>query len=477
MAAFCSGKATIMTTPKIETAPDLKLSAKDIEAVAGELERYFESYSPLFHRREAREAGLVYLRGLLSNLPRKSVEPIALELRANETSPVRTLQLFLSVGAWDDGPILARHWQQVDAMLGEREGVLVLDGSDFPKQGKESVGVKRQHCGELGKRANCQAGVFLAYTSRGGYTLVDRRLYLPEDWATSEEFAARRKRCGVPTDHPFKTKPELGAEMIEAVVADGHLRCQWVTADEAFGHDTGLLDRIAKTGLWYFAEVQHSDRVWLERPEVVPPNWEGRPRPHRKQTRPRLAAGEAQAQTVAAIAEQTPKRRWKRLLIKEGSKGPMEADFVALRCVAVRSGLPGPDVWLVLRRRITDGGLKAYVSNAPATTSTQTFARISGMRWPIETSFEDGKQRLGMGDYEVRTWKGWHHHMTMVILAHALLVRLRLRLGKKSTGADTATGTADPERGTASARAKARGRHRSSRLHAAAQPRRLPLTS
>lgn len=467
-----------MTKQKVETAPDLKLRAKDIEAVGGELERYFEIYSPLFHRREAREAGLVYLRGLLSQLPRKSVEPIALELLGSEASPVRTLQQFLSIGAWSDDPILREHWQQVDVMLGEADGVLILDGSDFPKQGKESVGVKRQHCGELGKRANCQAGVFLAYASSRGYTLVDRRLYLPEDWANSTQFAARRERCGVPKDLAFATKPELGAEMIEAVIKDGQLPCRWVTADEAFGHDTAFLDRVAKTGLWYFAEVQHSDRVWLERPEVVPPNWEGwGVRTGPKQTRARLAPGEPCAQAVSAIADEMPQRRWKRLLIKEGSKGPMEADFIALRGVAVRAGLPGPTVWLVLRRSISDGEIKAYVSNAPANTRLRTFARISGMRWPIETSFEDGKQRLGMGDYEVRGWKGWHHHQTLVILAHAFLVRLRLQLGKKGAGPDAPTGPADSERRRASARASRAGRHRSARLHAAAQSRRLPLTS
>ena len=467
-----------MTTQKVETAPDLKLRAKDIEAVAGELERYFEIYSPLFHRREARQAGLVYLRGLLSQLPRKSVEPIALELVGSEASPVRVLQQFLSIGAWQDEPILGQHWQQVDGMLGEGDGVLIVDGSDFPKQGKESVGVKRQHCGELGKRANCQAGVFLAYASSRGYTLLDRRLYLPEDWVRSPDFAARRKRCGVPKDHPFTTKPELGAEMIEAVVEDGHLRCRWMTCDEAFGHDTAFLDRVAKTGLWYFAEVQHSDRVWLARPEVVGPNWEGwGVKSGPKQTRSRLAPGEPQAQTVKAIADEMAARRWKRLVIKQGSKGPMEADFVAVRAVAVRSGLPGPDVWLVLRRSVTDGELKAYVSNAPARTRVETFARISGMRWPIETSFEDGKQRLGMGDYEVRGWKGWHHHMTLVILAHAFLVRLRLRLGKKGASADAAAGAADPERGAAAARASRPRRARSARLHPAAQPRRLPLSS
>jgi SRSO17 transposase len=432
----------------------------------------------LFHRREAREAALVYLRGLLSELPRKSVEPIALELLGSEASPVRVLQQFLSIGAWHDEPILREHWHQVDQMLGETDGVLIVDGSDFPKQGKESVGVKRQHCGELGKRANCQAGVFLGYASTRGYTLLDRRLYLPEDWVKGEEFAARRKRCGVPEDHPFQTKQELGAEMIESVVESGQMQCRWVTCDEAFGHDTACVDRIAKAGLWYLAEVQHSDRVWLRRPDVVPPNWEGwGVRTGPKQTRSRLAPGEPAAQTVKAIADQMPERRWKRLVIKEGSKGPMEADFVAVRAVAVRVGLPGPDVWLVLRRSCTDGELKAYVSNAPGRTRVETFARISGMRWPIETSFEDGKQRLGMGEYEVRGWKGWHHHMTLVILAHAFLVRLRLQLGKKGASADASAGAADSERRTTSARAKAQGRPRSTRLHTTAEPRRLRLAS
>ena len=266
--------------------------------------------------------------------------------------------------------------------------------------------------------------------------------------------------------------------MIASVVEDGHLRCRWVTCDEAFGHDTAFVDRVAKAGLWYFAEVQHSDRVWLRRPEVVPPGWQGwGVRTGPKQTRSRLAPGEADAQTVKAIADEVPERRWKRLVIKEGSKGPMEADFVAVRAVAVRAGLPGPDVWLVLRRSCTDGELKAYVSNAPARTRVETFARISGMRWPIETSFEDGKQRLGMGDYEVRGWKGWHHHMTLVILAHAFLVRLRLQLEKKGAGADASAGAADPERRTPSARAKGEGHTRPPRLHAAAQPRRLRLAS
>ena len=168
--------------------------------------------------------------------------------------------------------------------------MLTLDGSDFLKQGQESVGVKRQYCGEVGKRANCQAGVFLGYASHKGYTLLDRRLYLPHEWVEDEAYAERRRRCGVPTDMPFKTKPTLGWEMIQAVQQAGTLRCRWVTCDEAFGRDTDCLDRVAELGLWYFAEVPHDTQVWRQRPATAVPAWSGQ---GRKPTRTRVLAGEA----------------------------------------------------------------------------------------------------------------------------------------------------------------------------------------
>jgi SRSO17 transposase len=144
-----------------------------------------------------------------------------------------------------------------------------------------------------------------------------------------------------------------------------------------------------------------------------------------------VLAGEAEPEAVAQLAASLPADRWKRYTIKEGSKGPLVARFAALRVIAVREGLPGPEVWLVLRRNSLTGELKTYLSNAPAATPRTTLVRLSGMRWPIETCFEDGKQHVGMGDYEVRNWRGWHHHMTLCILAHFFLVRMRLRLKKK----------------------------------------------
>ena len=416
-----------MTEP-IETAPAMELTPQAIDNLAEELREYHAIYSPLFQRREQREWAEQYLHGLLLEIPRKSIEPMVLVLEGANANAVRTLQLFISEGAWEDGALLKRHWQAVDQDLGEEEGVLTLDGSDFLKQGQESVGVKRQYCGEVGKRANCQAGVSLGSASRTGYTLLDRRLYMPQEWIEEEAYAERRRKCGVPVDIPFKTKPTLGGEMIQAVHQAGGLRCRWVTCDEAFGRATGFLEQVAGLGLWYFAEVPHDTQVWRQRPATAVPVWSGR---GRKPTRAHLVVGAAEAATVVAEAEAVPAQQWSRQTIKEGSKGPLVADFAAVRVMAVREGLPGPEVWLVLRRHVLTGELKTSLSNAPADTPLATLVRLSGMRWPIETCCEEGKQSLGMGDYEVRSWRGWHHHMTLCILAHFFLVRVCLRRKKK----------------------------------------------
>lgn len=413
----------------IETAPKITLESQDVDSLVEELDEYHSIYSPLFQRREQRERAERYLNGLLSRIENKSIESLVIEQEGPDPNAIRAMQHFISEGAWDDTEILHRHWQEVSKDLGEEDGVYTLDGSDFPKQGDESVGVKRQHCGELGKIANCQAGVFLGYVSRKGYTLLDRRLYLPEEWVKEDSHAERREKCGVPEDVEFKTKPELGWEMIQAVRRAGTLPGRWVVCDEAFGQNGDFLDKVAGIGLHYLAEVPHTTHVWLERPATGIPPWKGRgPKP----TKERIVEGEPPSQAVALIAELLPAHEWSRHFIKEGSKGPMVADFAALRVVAVRDRMPGPKVWLVFRRNVSDGELKCYLSNAPQDTLLPKFARLSGMRWPIETCFEDGKQQLGMGDYQVRSWRGWHHHMTLCILAHFFLVRLKLRLGDQA---------------------------------------------
>ena len=319
---------------------------------------------------------------------------------------------------------MRQHWQEVETDLGAADGVLMVDGSDFPKQGVHSVGVKRQYCGELGKRANCQAGVFVGYVSSQGYTVLDRRLYVPAEWLTDEAYAERRRQCGLPAETTFKTKPELAQEMIATVVQSQALRCRWVVADEACGGHPGCLDGVAGQGRWYFVEVPHSTRVWEARPATHIPPQRGR---GRRPPRERLVEGAPKARTVLEVATELPTAAWTRQTIKEGSQGPMVAEFAALRVVAVRDTLPGPEVWLVLRRHSETGELKTYLSNAPVDITLEKLVHMSGMRWPIATCFEDSKQLLGMGDDEVRSWTGWQHHMTLIILAHFFVVRMSLR--------------------------------------------------
>jgi SRSO17 transposase len=424
-------------TELIETAPKMDLAIEDIEHLVEELRAYHAIYSPLFQRREQRDAAHVYLQGLLAALPRKSIEPLVLAVEGVAPHAVRAMQSFISEGRWADERLLHQPWEEVERDLGADDGVLMVDGSDFPKQGVHSAGVKRQYCGELGKRANCQAGVFVGYVSTTGYTLLDRRLYLPEEWVTDDAYAERRTQCSIPPESTFKTKPALAQEMIAAVVKSQCLRCRWVVADEAFGNDTGFLDGVAGLGLWYFAEVPHTTRVWRERPATHVPPWRGR---GRRPQRERLAAGAPAGRTVLEVAAALPVEAWSRQTIKEGSQGPMVAEFAAMRVIAVRDALPGPDVWLVLRRHMETGELKTYLCNAPRDTALETQVRMSGMRWPIETCFEDSKQLLGMGDYEVRSWPGWHHHMTLVMLAHFFVVRLSLRLKKSACGHVTSGG-------------------------------------
>ena len=177
--------------------------------------------------------------------------------------------------------MLHAHQAYVGETLGDaEEGAFIIDGCDFPKQGTESVGVARQWCGPLGKRANCQSGVVVCYASPRGYTLVDRRLYLPELWFT-RAYAGRRARCGVPSDVTFRTHPELAGEMVAGLRARGNLPARWAVCDEGFGRDTALLDRLAAEDLWYMAEVPHTTRVWRERPQPVCQRGRGRGVPTR----------------------------------------------------------------------------------------------------------------------------------------------------------------------------------------------------
>lgn len=334
---------------------------------------------------------------------------------------VRAMQNFIGASPWSDQALLEEHQRAVQETVGEPEGLVIMDGTGIPRKGSESAGVARQYCNETGKIDNCQVGIFLAYASSRGYALLDRRLYLPQEWF-SPEYASRRKRCGIPEDLPFRTHQELAWEMLEAVHRRGVVSFRWVLGDEEFGRDTALLDRIAGLGYWYFMEVPTNTRVWVEHPQMGVSEWAGR---GRRTSRLDRTVDAPAPQRVADVAAQLPPEAWQRYTLREGSKGPLVAEVTCLRVVAVRNGLPGPEVWLVVRRDVISGATKYFLSNAPPTISQAQLAWLSAARWPVEQTIEDCKDELKMNQYAMRGWRGWYHHMALVMIAHLFLVSIQ----------------------------------------------------
>ena len=407
--------------PALCPPPVCNLAPRDVEAFVDALAVYHATFTDAFRRSEQDQWAQVYLRGLLDELPRKTVERIALTQGVN----VRDLQHFIGQSTWSIAPVVERHQRLVADTLSEPDGVVLLDESGVVKQGHDSVGVAPQYCGAVGKVANCQVGVYLGYASSKGYTLIASRLYLPETWCT-EAAADKRKRAGVPNALAFQTKPQLALTLLHEAIDRGTLAFQWVAVDALYGDTPAFLDGVAAAKKWYFAEVACSTHIWWRRPEVWVPPASGR---GRRPTKTRLRYRFQHARRVDAIARRVPGRLWQRVCIKDGSKGPILADIASLRVWNVREGLPGQEVWLVIRRNVEDPSeLKYYLSNAPASCARARLAGMCGARWPVELCFAEGKGEVGLDHYETRSWLGWHHHMTLVALAHHFLVRLRVQL-------------------------------------------------
>ena len=405
--------------------PEWDLTGEDIHQMVDELERYYQDFEPAFERRDQAAHGWVYLKGLLSDLPRKVTERIALRFGEN----VRSLQHFIGQSAWSCEGLLKRHQALVVETLGEDDGVVLVDESGMVKQGKHSVGVARQWCGSVGKVANAQVGVYLGYASRKGHGFLDARLFLPGEWF-AETHQHMRRVCGVPEEQSYQTKPEIALELLENALQRGELPFKWVTADELYGDSSAFRDGIAALNKWYFVEVRCTTRIWQERPEIGVPPWRGR---GRRPTRIRLCTPEQKALQVNDLAQQLPPAAWVRAKIKEGTKGPLVCYFACLRVIEVREGLPGQELWLVIRRNLDDPTeIKYYFSNAPADIDPAELVRISGMRWPVEIIFRTGKVEVGFDHYELRSWLGWHHHMLFAFLAHHFLVRMRIFFKKRA---------------------------------------------
>lgn len=407
------------------------MTPADLRQALPLFDQFVARFAPLLGDDSRPHRAHAYLRGLLlDNDDNKTAEAIALKVYG-DPSQVRMMQVFVSQSPWQDAPLRQELARQVQADLGRDDGVLIFDESSFPKCGPKSVGVARQYCGALGKLANCQVAVYVAYASDAGHTLLDTRLYLPDSWTEDPE---RCRRAGVPGGVVFRTKPQLAFELL--LSCREQVRHRWVTFDEVYGRDPDFVSGLEELGERYIGEVPKDTRVWLQRPQVQAPGSGRRGAPRKK---PRVAPGEPPPQTVAEVAQSLPPSAWRRLGFREGTKGKQYAEFARVRVVAERDDLPGPELWLVIERGCHQQPyVKYYLSNAAKDCSLSALARVGHTRWPIEDCFLRGKDELGLGDYEVQGWRGWHHHQTLVLLALWFLVGQRRRLGGKSRGRDDA---------------------------------------
>lgn len=391
---------------------DAQVSASDVRGCRRRLEGFLRRYLPRFYRREQHELVRVVLQGKLSNLHRKTSEPIAY-LAGRERKPV---QHFVGAGGWDDEAVMAELRRHVGETLADPDGVLVLDPSGFPKKGGASCGVARQWCGRLGKVDNCQVGVFLAYVTAQGYAPLDRQLYLPEEWAKD---AQRREATHVPEAVRFQERWRIGLDLLDRSGPD--VPFGWVAADDEFGRCSAFRGALRQRGLRYVLDVPSNTRI-RDLGEALGPG--RRARPWRR---------------VDEWAKAQPSWRWRRLVVGDGSRGPrvvraLEA-WVETRD---KDGRVGAVERLVVLRTVAEETQVWYTLSNAGEAPLAAVAQAHGRRHGVEEFLQAGKGEVGLGQYEVRSWVGWHHHMTLSMLATWFLILEKDRLGGENPGSDRA---------------------------------------
>lgn len=414
--------------------------------VAGALRAFHRRFAPLFGRKEARRHGEQYVRGLLvAREERRNAENLAEAVVGTEAKAARALPQFLTDSPWAAEPVTAALQASVAEVLLPRapaegtagEGVWTLDSTGFAKRGTRSAGVARQYSGTLGKVDNCQIGVFLGYATARGHALVDGRLWLPREWIDDPD---RCRRAGIPeavVHAGYQSQAELGLALLRRARATGALVGRWVTADEAFGQVPTFRDALDAEGYWYVAEIPCTTPLF-----TAP----ARTRHVRltRDTPPRRVDVQPAAQTAQEVAAALAAGRWTTVTVAEGAQGPRTHRFAALRVRESRDGVPGRACWLVLRRNLDGTEPKYSLSNAPEDIPLATLARVGATRWTVETEFQTSKGQVGLDEYEVRSWPGWHHHVTLCLLANAFLLSLQQEWGGKGARGRTPHRTRHP---------------------------------
>jgi SRSO17 transposase len=418
----------IRQTDYLYAVPKFELDRSDVSALLVELKGFHENFADCFRRSELRDNFFRYMAGQFSQLERKSIEPIAFAI---EGGKVRAMQRFVSDAIWDDERIIDKYRSLVNEDIGHPDGALIFDESGFVKKGDDSIGVARQYCGTIGKVDNCQMGVFAAYTSAHGYALIDKRLYIPEQWF-SDDYSEKREKCKLPAEIKFQTKPQLAAEMLKYLAAKQQIPFRYVLADSVYATSPEFIEAVESLmGVTYLGQAPENTTCWPKQPAVVEKKYKYRGQIQAKKI---LSDKAKEPMTFKAFANRINDFFWYRRKVSEGTKGPIEYEFTKRRVVLAHQGLPQKTVWLLIRRTIGNEPQYSYfISNAPISTRLEKFVWLSGLRWSIEQCFEETKTELGMDQYEVRKFLGWNHHVLTCMLAHFFLWHLKIRLGGKST--------------------------------------------
>jgi SRSO17 transposase len=407
------------------------MDEQQLLALKPELDRFLDPFAPLFGREENQAHMRRFIQGLLHRGERRNAENIA---EAMSGGAVRSLQAFLTTGAWSDVEILEAIRGPLLEALGDEDAVWNSDETGFPKKGTKSVGVKRQYSGTLGRTDNCQVAVFANYASSKGHAFMDRRLFLPEEWAGDRD---RRAEAGVPAGVIFRTKPALALEMIAGAVARG-VPFRWAGGDSIYGDSPTFVQGVRQLGKWYVLDSSADARVWTAEPRVIPAEERPKPKRGRPYTQP-LVVGEARRvdEVVAAL----PTSAWRRLIVAEGSQGPRVYEYAEVWVWFSEEGLPGPRERLLVRRSLgQEPEVKYHRSNAPPDVPLSKLAQVRATRWTIEEDIQTAKGECGLDEYETRGWVGWHHHTTLSLLAAAFLILQRARLGEKRATDERARG-------------------------------------
>jgi SRSO17 transposase len=432
--------STILDHPAAqELLDDATLSPAAVVSCRGRLTRFLQRYLPRFYRQEQRELATLVIEGRLSGLDRKTCEPIA-----NQAGrPRKPVQHFVGCGKWDDEAVMTEMRSNVREALADPTAVLVLDPSAFPKKGEHSCGVKRQWCGRLGKEENCQVGVYLVYAAAGGCAPLDRRLYLPREWAKDKK---RRRECHVPKEVKFQEKWRIGLDQLDRCAAG--LPHGWVAADDEFGRVLAFRAGLRQRDERYVLDVPCNTQV-RDLDEPAPPR--------------KLFGGRAPKPPFRRVDEwaaRQPASAWQRLEVRAGEKGPMVVEAAEALRAQTRDEKHhvGPVERLVVIRS-TEAEVKTWytLSNAAAEVPRLEVVGAHGQRHKVEEFLQQGNGEVGLDHYEVRSWEGWHHHMTLSLLALWFLILERLRLGEKKTGTDGGADARDLHAAATESAAAAKG--------------------